>query len=529
MIKILISTVLLLSSLANAADFTLEIKPRANSVGDLEVTSLSSSKIFNLDSILSSKLDSSQINLNCQAYETVKLNVSLNKYECQNISLSSSNVSGLGSLASKSLISDLDVLSISSEKISGLGTLSTKSSLLESDIPSLSISKINNLQLSLDSKANSSSLGSLATKSIVTNTEILDNSISSSKILNFATDVLSSLSATLNNYLSKTNSTAYTPTDVYHPATKKYVDDNSSTLTSSINTKVSDSSIPTCSGSQVLTKTGVSTYSCVTPSGSTASVTTKTSDYTITTSDSIILADLSSGNITLTLPTAVGNSGKSFTIKVSGNVIESSSVQLNLLTIATTSSQLIDSDASLKMATINDFAILVSNGSKWLIQSQMINSGITYFRANSSTILNINTNNNFTETTNIPTSRVTDPLRLYNTSNGRFTAISSGNYSFSCSSNYGPSLGNTSTATGVAATYTNIGIKVFNAAGTQLHFFYEAKPILNVGNAWTHISTANVPMQAGDYATCHVGGAVVGGSTSSIVFTGGHFTVNRNR
>ena len=29
------------------------------------------------------------------------------------------------------------------------------------------------------------------------------------------------------DYLSKTNTTAYTPTADYHPATKKYVDDNS--------------------------------------------------------------------------------------------------------------------------------------------------------------------------------------------------------------------------------------------------------------------------------------------------------------
>lgn len=34
----------------------------------------------------------------------------------------------------------------------------------------------------------------------------------------------------LNNYLSKTNTTAYTPSESYHPATKKYVDDHTPTI-----------------------------------------------------------------------------------------------------------------------------------------------------------------------------------------------------------------------------------------------------------------------------------------------------------
>ena len=34
----------------------------------------------------------------------------------------------------------------------------------------------------------------------------------------------------MNNYLSKTNTTAYTPSANYHPATKKYVDDHTPTI-----------------------------------------------------------------------------------------------------------------------------------------------------------------------------------------------------------------------------------------------------------------------------------------------------------
>lgn len=57
----------------------------------------------------------------------------------------------------------------------------------------LSISKILNLQLNLDSKANVSSLGSLSTKSTITDSEVSDGALSFSKIFNFVNEVLNAV------------------------------------------------------------------------------------------------------------------------------------------------------------------------------------------------------------------------------------------------------------------------------------------------------------------------------------------------
>lgn len=62
---------------------------------------------------------------------------------------------------------------------------------------------------------------------------------------------------------------------------------------------------------------------------------TKTANYTIVDADGTILVDCTSGNVTITLPTAVGRSAKEFKIKrIDGTT--------NTVTIATTSSQTID-------------------------------------------------------------------------------------------------------------------------------------------------------------------------------------------
>ena len=89
------------------------------------------------------------------------------------------------------------------------------------------------------------------------------------------------------------------------------------------------------------------------------SVATKTANYTLTTSDEVILADATGGALTLTLPTAVGNTNL-YTIKK----IDSSS---NTATITTSSAQTIDGGGTavvkVQYASVN----LVSNGSNWYI------------------------------------------------------------------------------------------------------------------------------------------------------------------
>lgn len=89
------------------------------------------------------------------------------------------------------------------------------------------------------------------------------------------------------------------------------------------------------------------------------SLTTKTANYNIANTDGTILGNTASNSVTLTLPTAIGISGKTFTIKK----IHAS----NSLIVNTSLSQTIDGASSLSWTTNNRAYTLVSNGSNWLI------------------------------------------------------------------------------------------------------------------------------------------------------------------
>lgn len=89
-------------------------------------------------------------------------------------------------------------------------------------------------------------------------------------------------------------------------------------------------------------------------------VSSKTSAYNLTATDDVILADASGAAFTLTLPTAVSNTGKVFYIKKTDSSV-------NAVTIATTSSQTIDGSTT---RTISDQYVtlaVVSDGSNWEI------------------------------------------------------------------------------------------------------------------------------------------------------------------
>lgn len=92
-------------------------------------------------------------------------------------------------------------------------------------------------------------------------------------------------------------------------------------------------------------------------------VVTKTTTYAATSSDNVILVDDSGGSWTLTLPTAVGISGHVFIIK------KTNSSMANSVTIATTSAQTIDGNASsfYKLNTQNESYELFSDGANWQI------------------------------------------------------------------------------------------------------------------------------------------------------------------
>lgn len=95
------------------------------------------------------------------------------------------------------------------------------------------------------------------------------------------------------------------------------------------------------------------------PTGTTLSVLTKTGNYTITSSDDVILADATSNNITITLPTAVGIV-KSFSVKRKDGTG-------NTLTLNTTSSQTIDGTTSISISTQYQSITVVSDNSNWYI------------------------------------------------------------------------------------------------------------------------------------------------------------------
>jgi hypothetical protein len=94
------------------------------------------------------------------------------------------------------------------------------------------------------------------------------------------------------------------------------------------------------------------------------SVITKTSAYTATYDDQIILVDSTSAIVTITLPTAVGITGRRYTIKDWKGTSAT-----NNITVATTSSQKIDGASTQVFATNYQAIEVASDGSNWSIIS----------------------------------------------------------------------------------------------------------------------------------------------------------------
>lgn len=122
------------------------------------------------------------------------------------------------------------------------------------------------------------------------------------------------------------------------------------------------------SNNQVLTAdssqtTGIKWASAPSP---VLSVASKTANYTITTSDNIVLGDSSGGTFTLTLPTAVGNTNL-YTLKK----IDSTATAVS---IATTSSQTIDGITTAALTSQYESLQLYSDGSNWQVLVRRIPS-----------------------------------------------------------------------------------------------------------------------------------------------------------
>lgn len=104
--------------------------------------------------------------------------------------------------------------------------------------------------------------------------------------------------------------------------------------------------------------TGV--FTTMSTSGLYATIATKTSAYTLTTTDFTVLGNASTGAFTLTLPTAVNASGQIYTLKK----VDSSA---NAVTISTTSSQTIDGLSSYALSYQYQGLQVQSTNSNWVI------------------------------------------------------------------------------------------------------------------------------------------------------------------
>jgi hypothetical protein len=91
--------------------------------------------------------------------------------------------------------------------------------------------------------------------------------------------------------------------------------------------------------------------------------TTKTTPYTLTATDSVILADATTAAFIATLPSAVGIAGRQYTVKrVNGGS--------NSVSIGTTSSQLIEGVSTKTLGTAFSYVTVVSDGVGWVVVGQ---------------------------------------------------------------------------------------------------------------------------------------------------------------
>ena len=131
---------------------------------------------------------------------------------------------------------------------------------------------------------------------------------------------------------------------------------------------VSGSVLSTSAGTlgYVLTSQGAGFAPVYAPYNPSASAyATKSANYTLTTSDYYIKFSGLGAGVTATLPTAVGIQGQPFVIKNADSTYN--------VTINTTSAQTLDGRASgaiVLAGGVNDFIIVVSDGSNWIIESK---------------------------------------------------------------------------------------------------------------------------------------------------------------
>lgn len=142
--------------------------------------------------------------------------------------------------------------------------------------------------------------------------------------------------------------------------------------------------------------------------GSTSTVTKTASTTLLVSGEENVLVDSTAADFTLTLPTAVGNNGVTYSIK---KVSET-----NKVTIDTSLTETIDGESSLTLVTLGDYLEVTSDGLNWNLLKDGISYAVRYSTDSGQLIPN-----NVT-TTIIFEDLERDSHNLYNTSNGVFTS-----------------------------------------------------------------------------------------------------------
>jgi len=144
----------------------------------------------------------------------------------------------------------------------------------------------------------------------------------------------------------------------------------------------------------------------------------KTANYTLTTADEIVEVDSTAGTFTITIPTAVGITGKKFTI-IKKNATP------NTTAVSWSSTQAIGGATSGKFIIDGDTFTIVSNGAGWdLIAKVFTPVSARYTRATAQSIAS------GSATTFLFTTSIFDTHAAFNTGTGLFTAPFTGKYQF---------------------------------------------------------------------------------------------------
>lgn len=220
---------------------------------------------------------------------------------------------------------------------------------------SVTTSKIANGAIATDKIADGSVTTSKIVNNAVTTDKIADGAIDSSKLANNA--VVTAKIADGNVTTAKIADAAVTTAKIANSAvtTDKIADSNVTTV------KIANSAVTTdkiADGAVTSSKlaTNLQLYGVLY-----VPVATVTSNVTLSsTTHCVVLVDATNNNVTVTLPSASGITGRQFVVKR----IDSST---RAVTVATQSGQFIDNVSSLQLTEQGQFVVVVSDGANWRI------------------------------------------------------------------------------------------------------------------------------------------------------------------